>query len=215
MPACIDIGDSLRIIPPGHPASADGRIDLVIDKGAFGSGEHETTASCLELLAGLPDLSDCTLLDLGSGTGILAIAALKLGARQAVCIDISPDAVRTCRRNTELNGVDDRVRHVTGTLDSLAGETFGLVLANIYGDLLLDLAPQLVAKVEPGGLLLLSGMLWEYNFDVRKLYSSLGCKVVVNRILPEFSTVLLRNGEESGEGATPHMHGRDPAGEGN
>lgn len=187
-----DIGDRFRIVPPQTPA-ADGRIDLVIAKGAFGSGEHETTASCLEILEELPAVAGATVLDLGSGTGILALGAVKLGAKEALCVDISPDAVRTCRRNGELNGVADRLRHHTGSLESLpAGETFDLVLANIYGDLLVDLVEQLSARVAPRGHLLLSGMLWEYNYEVRRLYEERGFTVVKNRMLEEFSTVLLR-----------------------
>lgn len=187
-----NIGSRFRIAPPDTPESTD-RTDLVVARGAFGSGEHETTACCLEILENLPDIQGAHLLDLGSGTGILALAALKLGARSATCIDISPDAVRTCRTNCELNGFEDRVSHVTGSLDTLeAAETFDLVIANIYGDLLLDLADDLVDRARSGSHLLLSGMLWEYNFEVRKKYSELGCTVVENRMLPEFSTVLLR-----------------------
>lgn len=187
-----NIGTRFRIASPDSPASKD-RTDLVIAKGAFGSGEHETTASCLEILENLPNIQGAHLLDLGSGTGILALAALKLGAQSAVCVDISPDAVRTCRTNCEQNGVEDRVRHVTGSLDTLkADETFDLIIANIYGDLLLDLADGLVEHARPDSYLLLSGMLWEYNFEVRKKYSELGCYVIENHMLPEFSTVLLR-----------------------
>jgi len=191
MTGSIEIGNRLRVVSAGTAPLTDGRIDILIDKGAFGSGEHETTASCLDILCNLPDLAGRRILDLGSGTGILAIAALKLGAGEAVCVDISPDAVKTCRHNGEINGVNDRIRHVTGTVESLSEETFDLVLANIYGDLLVDLAPQLIPWAEPGGKLLLSGMLWEYNFEVRQLYTRLGCKVLQNRMLEEFATVLL------------------------
>jgi len=186
------IGRHFRIRPPEEAAPADGRIDLVLARGAFGSGEHETTASCLELLADLPAVRGANLLDLGSGTGILAIAALKLGAGRAVCLDISPEAVQTCRGNCELNGVDGRVRHVTGSLDTLDETGFDLVLANIYGDLLIDFAADLAGRVKPGGWLLLSGILWEYNFEVRQAYQKLGCRAEKNRMLAEFSSLLLR-----------------------
>jgi len=188
----LEIGNVFRIVKPGEENPHDRRIDLIIDKGAFGSGEHETTASCLKMMEKMAGLRGSSLLDLGSGTGILTIGALKLGAAEAVCIDISPDAVRTCQHNCELNGLRDRVRHVTGTLATLNNEVFDLVLANIYGDLLIDLAAELVRAVKPGGQLLLSGMLWEYNFDVRKTYKRLGCEVLQNCMLEEFSTVLLR-----------------------
>jgi ribosomal protein L11 methyltransferase len=188
------IGERFRVSPPGTPASSDARIDLVMAPGAFGSGEHETTTSCLELLAALPDLSAARVLDLGSGTGILAIAALKLGARSALCVDIDPAAVRTCELNCRLNGVGDRVEHVCGTLDQVESEGFELILANLYGDRLLVAAEVLVAKTRPGGALLLSGILYEDSSDVRRRYQELGCAVLRNRMLEEFTTVLLRRG---------------------
>lgn len=187
-----DIGSRFRILPVGLPTSQDGRIDLVMAAGAFGSGEHETTASCLEIIEKLPQLEGARVLDLGSGTGILAIAALKLGARSALCLDIDPGAIETCRVNAEINGVDDHVDHFCGTLDQCPETDFDLVLANIYGDILLLVADDLVAKAAPGAPLLLSGILWEYNFDVRNCYEKLGCTIVRNRMLEEFSTVLLQ-----------------------
>jgi ribosomal protein L11 methyltransferase len=186
-----NIGARFRITPPGNNPVEDERIPLVIAKGAFGSGEHETSASCLEILEELPQVQGARVLDLGSGTGILAIGALHLGAAQAVCIDINPDAVRTCRVNCEHNGVNERVTHVTGSLDFTKERDFDLILANIYGDLLVDFAPDLVSRARTGGLLLLSGILWEYNFEVRQLYEKLGCRVLKNRLLNEFSSVLL------------------------
>jgi len=185
------IGSKFRITPPGAPDTKDDRINLVMQRGAFGSGEHETTESCLEMMETLPNIKGVRLLDLGIGTGILAIAALKCGAGNAVCVDIDPDAVRTSRDNFSHNGLEDRATHITGTLDAVAESDFDLVLANIYGDILLDLAMPLAAKLRRGGALLLSGILWEYNFDVRKAYERNGCTVVKNRLLEEFSTVLL------------------------
>jgi len=186
----LEIGDSLRICPSLDNLPDDDRGNLIIAKGAFGSGEHETSASCLEILEGMA-LDGKRVLDLGSGTGILAIGALHLGALEAICIDISPDAVRTCRANCEANGFGERTRHIAGDLASLEEGEFDLVLANIYGDLLLDLAGPLVAKVRGGGHLLLSGILWEYNFEVRQHYQALGCRLQKNRMLEEFSTMLL------------------------
>jgi len=190
-----EVGERFRISPPGTPKSRDARIDLVMAPGAFGSGEHETSASCLELLEELPDPGGARVLDLGSGTGILAIAALELGARSALCVDVDPVAVRTCQRNCELNGVADRVAHLCGTIDEVAAEQFEVVLANIYGDILLRVAEALVARTRPGGALLLSGILHEDDFEVRKRYQELGCAVLRNRPLEEFTTVLLRRGQ--------------------
>jgi ribosomal protein L11 methyltransferase len=186
-----NIGSKFRITPPGTPATNDDRIDLIMKRGAFGSGEHETTESCLELLGKFPVISGSRVLDLGSGTGLLAIAALQLGARHATCVDIEPKAVETAETNCRLNGLEDRVTHVTGILDAVRERDFDIILANIYGDILLDLAESLSTKLRPGGTLLLSGILWEYNFDVRQAYERGGCKVVRNLMLDEFSTILM------------------------
>ncbi len=185
------IGAGFRICPPEAQPSADGRLDLVMDRGAFGSGEHETTVSCLEALEDLAFNGTERVLDLGSGTGILSIAALLRGAGEAWCVDIEAEAVASCRRNCAHNGLETRVHHCCGTLEALGTEGFDLALANIYGDILLDIAPDLVQRAKPGGNLLLSGILWEYNFDVRERYCQLGCRVIKNRMLEEFSTVLL------------------------
>lgn len=186
------IGEKFRIVPPGHPARSDGRIDLVMQRGAFGSGEHETTVSCLALLEGLPDMTGRRVLDLGSGTGILAIAALKLGAASALCVDIEAAAVATAAANCASNQVADRAIHLTGTLDAVIDDPFDLVMANIYGDILLSIAAPLTKLTVPGGDLLLSGILWEYNFDVRQTYQNNGCELVSNRLLKEFSSLWLR-----------------------
>jgi len=185
------IGERFRLVPPGTAADND-RIDLVMARGAFGSGEHETTASCLELLETRPEVAGARLLDLGSGTGILAIAALKLGAAAALCVDIAPEAVHSARHNCGLNGIGSAISHRCGTLAAVPETGFDLVLANIYGDILLDIAADLVDRARPGALLLLSGMLWEYNFDVRQRYQTLGCTLLKNRFLEEFSTLLLQ-----------------------
>jgi ribosomal protein L11 methyltransferase len=186
------IGERFNIVPENHPASAHGRLNLIMTAGAFGSGEHETSASCLEELERFPSLEGKTVLDLGSGTGILALAALKLGAKSALCVDIEAKAVETCTRNCELNQLQARVRHCCGTATDIGTERFELILANIYGDILIDIATDLLEHASPGATLLLSGILYEYNFDVRQRYERLGCKVIKNRMLNEFSTILLQ-----------------------
>ena len=185
------IGERFRIIAPTTPPTSDDRIDLIMQRGAFGSGEHETTVSCLEAMEGMEQIKGARLLDLGSGTGILALAALKLGAEHAVCVDIEASAVETAKINCQLNGVEDKVSHIVGTLEAVGEDQYDLILANIYGDILLALAQPLSALLKPGGIMLLSGILWEYNFEVRQAYQRQGCTVVRNRMLPEFSTVVL------------------------
>ncbi len=139
----------------------------------------------------LTNLPGARILDLGSGTGILAIAALKLGAVHATCVDIDASAVESSRINCRLNKVENQVTHIIGTLDHVDEYDFDLILANIYGDILLMLAQPLTNKLKKGGTLLLSGILWEYNFDVRQAYERQGCEVLNNKMLDEFSTTLL------------------------
>ena len=185
-----NIGQQFRIVPPGTaPVSA--RTHIIMARGAFGSGEHETTANCIDIMETL-DLAGLTFLDLGSGTGILSLAALKLGAARGLCVDIEAAAVESARLNCELNSIGSEIEHRCGTLAQVAETGFDLVLANIYGDILLALCTELVAKVKPGGTLLLSGILWEYNYDVQNRFERAGCEVVKNKLLDEFSTVLLR-----------------------
>jgi ribosomal protein L11 methyltransferase len=167
-------------------------MDLVVGRGAFGSGEHETTASCLEALAGLASVSGARVLDVGCGTGILAIAALKLGAASAVGVDIDAKAVACARVNATLNGVEDRLQIVIGGIEDVGQEAFDLVLANIYGDILLQFGSEIVRRTAPGGHLVLSGILWEDNFEVAKLFAKHGCTTCSNHLLTEYSTMVLR-----------------------
>lgn len=184
------LGTRFRVVPPGTPPTGD-RLDLVVARGAFGSGEHETTRSCLELMETLaPELEGAELLDLGSGTGILAIAALRLGASRAVLADNDPRAAACSREHLALNGLLERAT-VVDELAAVSG-SFDLLLANIHGDLLVKLAEELVAHARRGARVLLSGILWEHNWDVRDRYERLGCVEEENRFLEEYCTVLMR-----------------------
>ncbi|NCO51554.1 MAG: methyltransferase [Deltaproteobacteria bacterium] len=185
----IEIGTRLVILPPDTPAPAD-KLILRLERGAFGSGEHETTHSCLELILE-QKMRTARVLDLGSGTGILALACLRCGADQCWCIDVDPAAVASCQRNSQLNGLEHRLQHYCGTLEHFPQDNFDFVVANIYGDILLDIAVDLAGRLRPGGRLLLSGILWEYNYEVRRRYQKLGFNLLKNRMLDEFSTVLL------------------------
>jgi ribosomal protein L11 methyltransferase len=191
-------GGRLCVVAPGQLPPTD-RVPVVVAAGAFGSGEHETTASCLQVLEGLEDLGDAHVLDLGSGTGILAIAAVKLGAASATCVDTDPAAVTVARYNADLNGVASRVAHVEGELGSLDRGGFDLAVANLYADVLLAVAADLVARVRPGGTLVLSGIAWEHDWDVRQRYLQLGCGLLRHRMLAEYSTVVLRRPVEAGQ----------------
>lgn len=188
------VGHPFRILAPADAASATAATDLVLERSAFGGGSHPTTASCLELLAALAPLGGLRVLDLGSGSGILAIAALRLGAGGVVCVDVNPDAVASARRNGLLNGVDARLEHRQGGVDDLAGASFDLAVANVGGELLLDEAERLVPLVRPGGRLLLSGLLRDWAGELEAAYGRLGCHVLARRFPAGFCTLLLRHG---------------------
>lgn len=180
------------ILPEDTPPPEPCGIPLVLGKkGAFGSGEHETTASCLEMLAGRSEVRGALGLDLGSGTGILAIAAVRLGAETVVAVDIEWPAAVSCAVNARLNGMENRVLSVCGELSSLRGERFDLFLANIYADIHLALADQMVAMTRPGGLLLLSGIPLQDKFDIQNRFARLGCSLLDMRILEDYVTILM------------------------
>jgi ribosomal protein L11 methyltransferase len=196
-------GEHFRVLPPGVERTRPG--DLVVARGAFGSGEHETTASCLDALASMPALHRARVLDLGCGTGVLGVAAAVLGAARVVCVDLDLDAVVTTRRNCALNGVSRRVVAVGGTLAAVGRTVFDVVLANIHADILVDLAGDLVARTAPDGRLVLSGILWEDSWAVRTTYCRLGCRIVALRMLTEYCTVLLE-APDHGIGTNTHKN---------
>ncbi|HEX8960589.1 MAG TPA: 50S ribosomal protein L11 methyltransferase [Geobacteraceae bacterium] len=181
------------ILPEGEPLPGGCSIPLVMGKkGAFGSGEHETTASCLEELERIPGLNGMRCLDLGSGTGILGIAAARLGAHPVIAVDIDPAAGVSCAANIRLNGMEGHVFPACGELACIGGDAFDLLLANIYADIHLALADEMVAKVRPGGYLLLSGIPIQDNYEVRNRFQRKGCEPVEARFMEEFVTFLLR-----------------------
>lgn len=187
------LGRRFIVHPPEIKVAPLERTSICMDRGAFGSGEHETTRSCIEMLETLPTAeTPKKILDLGSGTAILSIAALHLGADHVWCVDIEPKAVTSARRNLRLNQLDDQATHFCGTLDQLSATGFDLILANIYGDILLEVAADLVSRAVAGGYLLLSGILWEYRFDVKKTYQALDCRLIRGQLLDDYCSLLLQ-----------------------
>ena len=151
----IRITDRLWIVPSWHEAPDADAINIELDPGmAFGTGSHPTTRLCLEWLCDSVT-AGTRVLDYGCGSGILAIAAAKLGAGDVLGVDIDEKAVEAARDNAERNTVTIRLQH-SGTP---VGDTFDLVVANILTNPLCVLAPAIAARVAPGGKVALSGVL--------------------------------------------------------
>lgn len=161
-------GDRLWICPGDSQAEAPDAVVVRLDPGlAFGTGTHATTALCLEWLDGLP-LEGRTLLDFGCGSGVLAIAGLKLGCSLAVAMDIDHQAVVATRANAAANGVDDRLAAVGSAFD-VDGE-FDVVVANILAGPLIELADSIAHRVARGCSLALSGILSGQVGEVLEAY---------------------------------------------
>ncbi|HYA86608.1 MAG TPA: 50S ribosomal protein L11 methyltransferase [Nitrospirota bacterium] len=161
----IDVGNRFTITPPWEQPKS-GRINLVIDPAmAFGTGHHETTRSCLVLMEKYAMTSGkCSFLDLGTGTGILAIAALKLGFHRVIAIDTDPIAVDAARKNAELNqAANIKIRECS--ISNLV-EEYDFIAANIISSVLEQLAPLIAKHVKPGGIVVLSGILGGQDEEV-------------------------------------------------
>ena len=165
----MQFGQRLWIVPSWHAAPVPGAVNLLLDPGlAFGTGTHPTTALCLQWLDS-QELRGCSVLDFGCGSGILAIAALLLGARKAVGTDIDPQALEASRDNAGRNGLTDEQFDLYMPAD-LPAEAADVVVTNILAGPLVSLCGQITALVKPGGRLALSGILAEQAAEVRNAY---------------------------------------------
>ena len=158
----MDIGKRLAIVPGWEEYETD-RTVITMDPGmAFGTGTHETTSLCLEVLDERVRGGE-RVLDIGTGSGILAIAALRLGAACAEGVDIDPMCVRTAGENALRNGVQDRFTVLVGDLSDKASGVYNIITANIVAAAILSLAPHVPALMAPGAVFVASG-----SIDTRK-----------------------------------------------
>ena len=165
-------GRRLWICPSWCKTPDPEAVNLMLDPGlAFGTGTHPTTAMCLEFLDG-ETLEGKHVIDFGCGSGILAIAALLLGAKSALGLDIDPQAIKASGENAERNGVRDRLAlRLTGGEAPEENEKADVLVANILAGPLTELAPDIEKLVKKGGHLALSGILGKQADDVRAVYS--------------------------------------------
>lgn len=168
------------VVPSWLEPPAGAELVLRIDPSrAFGTGLHATTALCAERIAALAP--SAPILDVGTGTGILAMIALLCGAPSAVGVENDPDAIEVAEENAEANGLKARLRLSLEPLDALS-ERFSLVVANILAGPLCELAPLISARLAPGGRLLLSGVLATQTEAVTAAYEAEG--LVLSGVAP-------------------------------
>ena len=167
----VQVSDRVRIAAPWHEPSDAGKLTVLINPGvSFGTGHHETTLMCAKFLATL-NLKDTTVVDYGCGSGVLAILALKLGAKLAWGVDIDPDALADSEDNAARNGVQSAYRAVLP--DKLPADlTANVVIANLFADALVDLADRLMQLVRSGGWLVLSGILDSQAQQIETRYAN-------------------------------------------
>jgi ribosomal protein L11 methyltransferase len=192
--APFDVGNRFTVMPvkdldePGFlPAAPEGRIPLrICPSRAFGTGEHPTTRLCLEELE--HELSSGgAVLDVGTGSGILSIAASLLGASRVVGIDIDGEAVRVAALNARLNAGAEGVEFHEGQPSGSYGGMFQCVLANLNGFILDQVAPDLLEPLAPGGVLILSGILDTESERLAGKFAGLGAPLIRTTLREEWA----------------------------
>lgn len=179
--------------PPWKKVKAKkGELRIVIEPGmAFGTGTHPTTRLCLKLLSGLytdKKIQGKSVIDVGTGSGILGIAARKLGAGPVTCTDNDPVALKVARANAKVNKVN--IRTTAKEVLKVAG-VYDVVVANIISSILISLNPGLTKKTRPGGVLLLSGILKSEVKEVGDIFKTTGFKILKTATEGEWSALLL------------------------
>ena len=160
----IEIGEKLAVVPSWEEYSnPDNRTVLSIDPGAaFGTGTHATTSLCLSVLD--KEVSQgARVLDIGTGSGILAIASVLLGAESAVGVDIDAQSVKTAKENAEINGISGKTEFIVGDLADKVSGKYNIVCANIVADVIIRLLPDVGGFMTEDGILIISGII-----DIRK-----------------------------------------------
>ena len=188
----IKVGKKILIRPTWRgDYSADGRAVLNLDPGiAFGTGTHETTRLCLEALEKYIT-PDSDMLDVGCGSGILAVAGLLLGAKSAVGVDIDEMAVKTAGENARLNGVEERLKVIHGNLTDKVSGKFDVIAANIVADAIILLSEDIRSFMKDGAVYIMSGIIdsradevksaLSRSFDMIEEYSDNGWRCFVAR----------------------------------
>lgn len=171
------------------------KIVLLDSNMAFGTGEHETTSMCVELMQDYVT-SDSVCIDVGCGSGILGISAIKLGAKKAYLTDIDYVAVTSATHNCELNGVSEKTVVAHSNLLDDADIRGDIMMANITGEILKMLAPSIPKNLKSDGVLILSGIIESRLDMVKAAYEQVGMHVVRERRKGEWFALVLKHKEE-------------------
>ena len=191
----LHIGEHIVVVPEwiSYEKKAGEEIVLLDSNMAFGTGEHETTRMCLEFLQEYLKKDD-VVLDVGCGSGILGIAAAKLGAKTCYLSDLDPIAVKSATHNCEKNEVSDRTIVTEANLLDGASLKADLILANITAEVLALLAPSIPNALKQDGTLILSGIIKDRLQFVKDTYAAVGLAVVEERCMGEWHALVLRYG---------------------
>jgi ribosomal protein L11 methyltransferase len=196
----IPIGERLVVVPAWLESPDPGRIAIRMDPGmAFGTGTHPTTQLCLELLETYLPGDAAAVIDVGCGSGILAVAALKLGAQAALGVDVDPEAVQAAQANAELNGVAGQLEVKLGSVaEIISGRTSlkkaPLVLANILAPVIIRLLDDGLAHLlDPGGVLVISGILDEQAGEVEGALRAHGLPLLERRQIADWVALAAHN----------------------
>jgi ribosomal protein L11 methyltransferase len=186
------IGDRLYVCPSWAADTPAGRLRVVIDPGmAFGTGQHPTTRGCLRQIERLTaECPPARALDVGTGSGVLAIALAKLGVPEVWAVDTDTTACTVATENATVNDVATHV-HIRSDLDDVP-EAFDAIVANLYADALISLAPRFVADVRSAGTVIVSGLLLADEARVHAAYEPLGLTVVARDVEDAWVTLVLR-----------------------
>jgi len=172
--------------------SMPGEIIVEMDPGmAFGTGTHETTRLCSQLLEEYV-AKGSTVIDVGCGTGILSIIAVKLGAGRVTAIDIDEVAVRVAKENCAINGVLDKIEVKKGVLADLEAQKADIIVANIIADVIIDISPLVPTYLADGGVLITSGIIRERKDDVIKAYTNLSFEFVSMQEMGEWVAIVFK-----------------------
>lgn len=174
----LEIGEKLAIVPEWEDYNNDDRVVIKINPGmAFGTGTHESTYMCLELLERYVNKDD-EIFDIGCGSGILAIAALKLGAKKALLVDIDERCIDASHENAELNSLEDKMEIKKGNLLDVVKGRADLIVSNIIAEIIVDEIKNLKNHMDKGGIFITSGIIKERRQMVIEALEENGFEII-------------------------------------